>query len=144
MANLYCELQIRDIRLQNANDDKCSLQEKIEVEADRHEFGELKVKLKRIEELEKENDSLRSKEKKSFELEKSFEEKIVHVEKEIVHLQKKIVEKKLLYSEKLKKLEANIINSEKELYDLKKIFDEKIKVLQSRVQKECGSSTEQF
>ena len=43
MANLYCELQIRDVRLQKSNDDKCSLQEKIKaLEADRPEVGELK------------------------------------------------------------------------------------------------------
>ena len=39
VGNLYCELQIRDIKLKDANDDMCSLQEKLKaLEADRSEL----------------------------------------------------------------------------------------------------------
>ena len=87
VANLYYEIQIRDMQLQTANDDKYSLQEKIKaLEADR--VGELKVRLRRIEELEKENNSLKLKGKKCFELEKTYEEKIVHLKKEHAVIQK--------------------------------------------------------
>ena len=84
VANLYCELQIRDIKLKNANDDMCPLQEKIKaLEEDRFEVGVLKGRQRRIEELEKENNSLKLKGEKSFEVEQTFEEKIVHLQKEI-------------------------------------------------------------
>ena len=67
VANLYCEIQIRDMQLQTANDDKCSLQEKIKaLEAYRPEVSELKGRQKRIEELEKENNSLKLKGKEEF------------------------------------------------------------------------------
>ena len=59
------------------------LQEKIKaLEADRPEVGELKGRQKRIEELQKENNSLKLKENKSFELEKTYEEKMVNLKKE--------------------------------------------------------------
>ena len=84
VANLYCKLQIRDIKLKDANDDMCSLQEKIKaLEANRSEVGVLKGRQRRIEELEKENNSPKLKYKKIFELEQTFEEKIVHLQKEI-------------------------------------------------------------
>ena len=112
------------IKWQNANDNKCSLQETIKgLEVDRAEFGEFKARLRRIEELEKENESQKLKGKKSFELQKSFEEKIVHLEKEIAtfrdkdeqifDLRKKIVIKDIKYSEKLRKLEADEIQNKK-------------------------------
>ena len=84
VANLYCEIQIRDIQLKDANEVMCSLQEKLKaLEGDRTEDGVLKGSQRRIQELEKENNSLKLKGKKSFELEKTFEEKIIHLQKEI-------------------------------------------------------------
>ena len=53
---------------------------------DTPDFGELKVKLRRIEKLEKENESLKLKGKKSLELEKTFEERIIHLQNEIATL----------------------------------------------------------
>ena len=44
------------------------------------------MKLRRIEELEKENESLKLKGKKCHELEEAFEERIVHLQKEIATL----------------------------------------------------------
>ena len=87
MANLYCELQIRDIKLKDANDDMCSLQEKIKaLEADRSEVGALKGRQRRIQELETENESLKLKGMQSLELEQTFEEKLVHLQIEIARL----------------------------------------------------------
>ena len=57
------------------------------MEADRPEVGELKVRVRRIEELEKENESLKLKGKRSHEREKSFEERIVHLKKVNVVIQ---------------------------------------------------------
>ena len=80
VANLYCELQIRDIKLKDAYDNIRSLQEKLKaLEADTSEVGVLTGRQRRIEELEKENYSLKLKGQQSLELEQTFEEKIVHL-----------------------------------------------------------------
>ena len=53
VANLYCELQIRDIQLKDANDDISSLQEKLKaLDVDTSDdVGVLKGRQRRIEEL---------------------------------------------------------------------------------------------
>ena len=87
VANLYCELQIRDIKLKDANDDICSLQEKLKaLETDRSEVGVLKEGQRRIQELETENESLKLKGMQSLEFEQTFEEKLVHLQIEIARL----------------------------------------------------------
>ena len=68
------------------------------------------MRLRRIEELEKENNSLKLKGKKSLELEKIYEEKIVHLKKEHAVIQKNNFE--LL--EKISVLESAISKKEKE------------------------------
>ena len=84
VANLYRELQIRDLQLKDANEAMCSLQEKRKpLEADKSENGVLKGSQRRIQELETENESLKLKGMQSLELEQTFEEKIVHLQKEI-------------------------------------------------------------
>ena len=87
MATLYCELQIQDIKLKNDNDDMCSLQEKLKaLDAYGSEVGVLKGRQRSIEELETENESLKLKGKQSLGFEQTFEENIVHLQKEIARL----------------------------------------------------------
>ena len=86
MANLYCEIQIRDIQLKDANEAMYSLQEKIKaLEADESEDDVLKGRQRRIQELETENEFLKLKGKQSVELEQTFEKRLFIFKKKLQH-----------------------------------------------------------
>ena len=84
LAYLRSEFKSINIKLTTMKKSNLSLKEKVKCsETEEVTNEDLKVRLGRIEELEKDNESLRLNEKKNFEIDKSFEEKIAQHESEI-------------------------------------------------------------